>query len=61
MKKMLIVAYNIHAGGGKTLLLALLKNLPKSLDFILYADSRLENELKTKTIQGVTLYLIFYE
>lgn len=54
---MLIVAYNIHAGGGKTLLLALLNNLPKSLDFILYADSRLENELKNLNLNIYIKYI----
>ena len=45
MKRIIIVAYNVHTGGGKTLLFSLLKKIPKNIEFILYADNRLKDEL----------------
>jgi glycosyltransferase involved in cell wall biosynthesis len=57
MKKMSIVAYNINTGGGKTLLFGLLNNLPGNLDFTLYADSRLENEITNLNLNLCIKYI----
>lgn len=43
-KKILISAYNINSGGGKELLLSLLRNIPEGTRVLLYADSRLIGE-----------------
>ena len=53
-KRLIIVAYNVHTGGGKALLLALIKNIPINVELILYADYRLK-----EVILGMPHKIIF--
>lgn len=49
-KRIFISAYNINTGGGKNLLVSLLKSIPIDKEVFLYADSRLKSEnLKSLT------------
>lgn len=47
---MVLVAYNIHVGGGKTLLLSLLNSLPKNIEVFLFADLRIEGSVSNRNL-----------